>query len=98
MDDELSERIGRSINELDIDFSRFSVAGWGVSVVSLTLGLGAALAAYRAVRDKIRDDRGPALVFGLVMIGTTVIAFLLMRRALSRFGIPIVRPRVPDEG
>ena len=94
----LIERIGRSINELDIDFSRFSVAGWCVSAASLTIGFVAALAAYCAVVGKIRDDRGPALVFGLVMIGTTVAAFLLLRGALSSLGISIVRSRTAEDG
>jgi hypothetical protein len=34
----LPERIGKVINELDIDFSRFNLAGWFVSLASLAWG------------------------------------------------------------
>jgi len=91
-------RIGTSINELDIDFSRFTFAGWCVSLASLALGMTAALAAYWAVVARVRDDRGPALAFGLVMIGTTVVTFLSLRWVLSKLAIPILRPRGADDG
>ena len=94
---QLPERIGRSINELDIDFSRFTLAGWIVSLASLSIGLIAALAAYWAVVEKIRDDKGPALVFGFVMIGTTVVTFLALRAILSVFGVPIIRQRPAED-
>ncbi|WP_425613620.1 hypothetical protein NA78x_003455 [Anatilimnocola sp. NA78] len=87
----LPERLGRFVNELDIDFSRFTVAGWLTSVASLVLGLIIALAAYRSVVGKIQQDAGPALVFGLVMIGVTVLSFLVMRAMLAKLLIPIVR-------
>ncbi|QDU28901.1 hypothetical protein ETAA8_40070 [Anatilimnocola aggregata] len=93
----LPERVGRLINELDIDFSRFTVAGWLTSFTSLLLGLIVALAAYRSVVGKIRHDSGPALVFGLVMIGITVLSFLVMRAILAKLSIAIVRqPPVND--
>lgn len=88
----LPERLGKLVNELDIDFSRFTVAGWLTSFTSLGIGLAAALISYRAVVGKIQQDAGPALVFGLVMIGTTVACFLLLRAVLTKLSITIVRP------
>ena len=95
----LVERIGRSINELDIDFSRFTLVGWGVSLASLTLGFIAGLAAYRSVVGRIEEDRGPALVFGFTMIGTTVVLFLVLRAFVTKLDLPIVRdPPAEDCG
>ena len=92
----LPERIGKAINELDIDFGRFTVVGWCVSVASLALGFAAGLAAYWAVVGKIPDDRGPALAFGLTMIAVTVGAFLALRAALKAFDVQIVKDRAVD--
>ncbi len=39
---DLAERIGAAINELDIDFSRFTPVGWFVSLLSLGAGGGVA--------------------------------------------------------
>jgi hypothetical protein len=89
----LTERIGRAINELDIDFSRFTIAGWLVSATSLVLGLLLGLAAYFATRGRIPADEGPALAYGVTMIATTVVAFLVQRALLSHFGVAIVRER-----
>ena len=94
---QLPDRIGKSINELDIDFSRFTAAGWILSLTSLSIGLVAALGAYWGVVEKIRDDRGPALVFGLVMIGTTVVTFLTLRAFLSLLGVSIIRQRPAED-
>lgn len=93
---QLPERIGKTINQLDIDFSRFNFAGWCVSLASLSVGLLAALAAYWAVLDKIPNDKGPALVFGLTMIGTTVALFIALRAILAKFAVPIVKDRPED--
>ena len=94
----LVERIGKSINELDIDFSRFTLVGWGVSLASLTLGFVAGMAAYWSVVGRIKDDRGPALAFGFAMIGTTVVLFLVLRAFVIRLDLPIVRERDADDG
>ena len=90
---DVPERIGKSINELDIDFSRFTLAGWCASLSSLSLGFFVALAAYWSVVGRIADDRGPALAFGLTMIGVTVVSFLILRAVLRMFGISIVKER-----
>ena len=87
----LPERIGKVINELDIDFSRFNLAGWFVSLASLSLGFLAAVVAYWSVLGKIPNDKGPALVFGLTMLATTVVIFLTLRAILARFQVPIVK-------
>lgn len=86
----LSERLGGAISELDIDFSRFTLAGWAVSIVALSLGFLVAWSVYWAVVGRIVDDRGPALLFGLTMIGTTVLVFLSLRAVLAWFRVPMV--------
>jgi hypothetical protein len=93
----LPERIGKAINELDIDFSRFTVVGWAISIASLATGFLIAWSAYWAVAGKVADDRGPALAFGLSMIGTTVLVFLSLRAVLGRCGVSIVKERRLDD-
>ena len=99
MDDEkpdLAERLGRAVNELDIDFSRFTVTGWIVSLLSLTAGCVAAWAAYEAVQERIDQHDGPPLVLGLTMIAVTTVAFLSLRWVTRRAGLPITRRRRDD--
>jgi hypothetical protein len=94
----LPERMGKVINELDIDFSRFNLAGWFVSVASLGLGFLTAVVAYWSVLGKIPHDKGPALVFGLTMLATTVVLFLTLRGILAWFQVPIVKERWREDG
>lgn len=89
--DKLAERLGRAVNELDIDFSRFTLSGWLVSVTSLTLGAGAAWRAYQAMPKRQGPDNGPALVLGQTMIGVTVVSFLTLRWCSTRVGFPVTR-------
>ena len=89
----LQDRIGKAINELNIDVSLFTWAGWFVSIASVSVGFLAAVAAYSAVAGRIAVNEGPALAFGVAMIGGTVIVFLTLRAVLSRFGVQIVRDR-----
>lgn len=93
----LPQPIGKVIKELDIDFSRFNFAGWVVSLVSLGLGLLMAVVAHWSVVGRMPHDKGPALVFGLAMLGTTVVIFLALRAILARFQVPIVKDRGFDE-
>jgi len=87
--DDLAARLGRTINELDIDFSSFTVAGWLVSVSSLILGGSVAWSVYEAMPKRQGPDNGPALVLGLTMIGITVVSFLVLRWCSSRMGFPV---------
>lgn len=90
---DLAERIGRTINELDIDFSRFTFAGWIVSAASLASGGIAAWVVYEAMPKRVGPDNGPALALGLTMIGATVVSFLALRWLSQRIGFPITRSR-----
>jgi hypothetical protein len=87
----LSERVAKAIKELDIDFSRLNFAGWFVSLTSLGLGFFTAAAAYWSVLGRMPHDKGPALVFGLTMLGTTVVLFVTLRAVLATFQVPIVK-------
>ncbi len=89
---DVAERIGRTVNELDIDFSSFTVAGWIVSCLSLVTGCAAGWFAWQAMPKRKGPDDGPALVLGLTMIGVTVGAFLILRWLSSKSGWPVVRP------
>jgi hypothetical protein len=83
----------RIINRFDIDARRLTVAGWLVSVASVSVGFLAAVAAYMAVAGRIAVNEGPALAFGVGMIGGTVIVFISLRAVLSVFGVEVVKDR-----
>jgi hypothetical protein len=88
----LSERIGRALNALDIDFSRFTAAGWIVSLVSLAAGVLTGLTVYEAIPQFDAKDQGRALVLGISVIVATTVTFLVSKAILARLGIPIVKP------
>ena len=87
--EDLAERLGRTVNELDIDFSSFSRAGWLVSLTSLLVGGGVAWSVYQPMPKPKGPNDGPALVLGLTMIGVTVASFLALRWLSNRIGFPI---------
>lgn len=92
----MPERVGRTINELDIDFSRFNLLGWFISILSLGLGGGLGYAAYRFIDSlQLRDERGAPLAFGFTMIGTTVLLFIGLRWIAHQSGASILKPRPP---
>jgi hypothetical protein len=94
--EDLAERLGRTVNELDIDFSSFSIAGWLVSATSLLLGGGIAWGVYQSMPKLKGPNDGPALVLGLTMIGVTVASFLALRWLSNRIGFPITRSKVRE--
>ncbi|MCD0460141.1 hypothetical protein [Roseiconus lacunae] len=88
---DIAERIGAAINELDIDFSRFTLAGWFISLLSL---LGGGSAAYAISSFMIRRnglDVAAGLVFCLTMIAVTTVGFLVLRWAFAIFGVSITK-------
>ena len=89
--EDLAERLGRTVNELDIDFSSFTVAGWLVRVSSLVLGGSVAWSVYQLFPNPRGPDNGPALVLGLTMIGVTVTSFLVLRWFSNRMGFPVTK-------
>ncbi len=88
----LADRIGASINELDIDFSRFSIAGWIVSVVSLSAGGGLAYLACNAMVQRNGLDVAAGMVFCVTMIAVTTAAFLALRAVAERVGLSVMKP------
>ncbi|NND99188.1 MAG: hypothetical protein HKN47_17865 [Pirellulaceae bacterium] len=88
--DQWAERIGRTINELDIDFHRFTLAGWSTVVASLTLGVVSGWSIYHVVPHRGPMDKGPALLCGVGGFVVAMTVFFAMRWVYSRFQIAIV--------
>lgn len=96
---DIAERIGTAINELDIDFSRFSFVGWIVSVVSLGTGGGIAYLACYAMIQRNGLNLAAGMTFCLTMIAVTTIVFLALRWFSGLAGLTITkRNPVPNEG
>ncbi|MEZ6062351.1 MAG: hypothetical protein R3C19_18570 [Planctomycetaceae bacterium] len=90
-DDGLAGRIGRKVNELDIDFSRFTVAGWLVVLATVGNGVLAGWLAFANVRGRNAMDNGPALLIGLSGLVAAILTFFGLRWILGRLGVRIVR-------
>jgi regulator of RNase E activity RraB len=89
----IPERIGMATNELDIDFSRLTVAGWLTSTLSLATGGGCAYSAIRLVSKRNGLDLGTGLVFCFTMLGVTTVTFLVLRWFFARMGFSITKPQ-----
>ncbi|MEZ6086774.1 MAG: hypothetical protein R3C05_01825 [Pirellulaceae bacterium] len=89
--DGLPKRIGTTINEMDIDFSSFTIAGWIVVLATLTTGPLAGWWIYHAVPMRNAMDRGPALAAGVGGFVVSLVAFLSLRRLFRYFAIAIVK-------
>lgn len=91
-------RFGRWINQLDIDFSSFTLVGWVVALGSLLLGGFAAYLAYTLV-DGWDNRQGPGagkaagLSFCITMIVVTVFSFQGLRGIARWTGNPVVKER-----
>ncbi len=88
---DLAERIGRAINELDIDFSRFTVVGWFVTLLSTAAGGGAAYFASSAMVKRNGLTTGAGLVFCVALIAVSTITFRVLRWVSRRFGYSITK-------
>lgn len=88
---DLAERIGRAINELDIDFSRLSFVGWVVSFISLGAGGGLAYLISNAMVQRDGMGTGVGLVFCFTIIGVATGTFLVLRWIVNRCGISVIR-------
>jgi hypothetical protein len=89
----LPERLGRSLNELDIDFSSFTLVGWIVGILSLLIGGGVAgLAMWLMVRQRGLDVAA-GMVFCVTMLFFTTASFIALRYAVTRAGFAITRQR-----
>ncbi len=88
----LPERLGKATNELDIDFSRFTVVGWLLVIVTLGLGVTIGWLIYGMMTPRGPMDRAPALVPPLAGFVVSVGTFLLFRFLLNRAGLTILKP------
>ena len=87
--EDIADRIGMAINELDIDFSNFTLLGWMVSLMSLGIGGGAAYAACYLMVQRNGWDKAAGLVFCITMIAVTTGSFLTLRWMLRHVGMAI---------
>lgn len=90
---DFAERIGSTINELDIDFSRFTFAGWCVSLASLGVGGGAAFLASFAMVRRNGLNLAAGMVFFATMVAVTTVLFLVLRGAIERAGFAVTKSR-----
>ena len=88
---DLAERLGKSLNELDIDFSQLTLVGWLVSVISFLLGGGLAFLAANALvqRNGLNLAAGMTFCFTILAVGT--VAFRVLRWAAHSMGLPTTK-------
>lgn len=86
---DIVERIGNAINELDIDFGRFTIVGWFVSLSSLAVGGGVAYLACSAMIRRNGLNLAAGMFSCLTIIAVTTVVFLALRWSfgLAGFGI-----------
>lgn len=92
---DIAERIGRAINELDIDFSRLSLVGWVVSLISFSLGGGVACFVGNLMVQRNGLGKGAGLVFCFTIIGVTTAAFLTLRWIVRLGGLSVTKQKSP---
>ena len=90
---DLAERIGTAINELDIDFSSFTVVGWLVSLVSLAIGGGIAYLVANGLVERNGLDLAAGMAFCFTMLAVTTITFLMLRWVTNLIGKPITKQK-----
>jgi hypothetical protein len=95
-EDGLPEKLGRKVNELDIDFSRFTFAGWLVVLFTIGSGVAAGWIAYSNMPQVDGMSRGRALVLGLTGLVTAVVTFLLTRALFRLLGLHIIKSDTQD--
>ena len=88
---DIAERIGTAINELDIDFSRFTLVGWFVSLLSLGVGGGVAYFACSAMIRRNGLNLAAGMIFCLTIIAVTTIVFLALRWSFGLAGLTVTK-------
>ncbi|QDU77949.1 hypothetical protein Pan97_50280 [Bremerella volcania] len=91
-------RFGRWINQLDIDFSSFTLVGWVVAIGSLVLGGFAGYLVYSLVaaggnQQGVNAGKASGLSFFITMVVVTVFSFQGLRAVARWTGNPVVRDR-----
>ena len=95
-DNSAPARFGRWINQLDIDFSSFTLVGWVVALGSLALGGFTGYLVYTLVepwanRQGVDAGKAAGLCFFITMVVVTVFSFQGLRTVALWTGNPIVR-------
>ena len=88
---DIAARIGTAINELDIDFSRFTLVGWVVSLLSLGVGGGIAYWACSGIIRRNGLNLAAGMTFCLTIIGVTTIVFLALRWSFELAGLAVTK-------
>lgn len=88
---DIAERIGTAINELDIDFSRLTLVGWLVSVLSLGVGGAVVYFACSTMIKRNGLNLAAGMVFCLTMIAVTTIGFLALRWCFGLAGLAVTK-------
>jgi regulator of RNase E activity RraB len=88
---DIAERIGTAINELDIDFSRFTFVGWFVSLSALGVGGGVAYLACSAMIRRNGLNLAAGMIFCLTIIAVTTIVFLALRWSFGLAGLGVTQ-------
>ncbi|WP_197355323.1 ribonuclease E inhibitor RraB [Aureliella helgolandensis] len=88
----IADKIGSAINELDIDFSSFTLVGWFVNLLSLGTSGGVAYFACSALIRRNGLNLGVGMTFFLIIIGVTTSVFLTLRWLLDKAGFALTHP------
>lgn len=97
-DNSAPARFGRWMNQLDIDFSSFTLVGWVVAIGSLVLGGFAAYSVYSLVeawdnQRGVNAGKASGLSFCITMVVVTVFSFQGLRAIARWTGNPVVREK-----
>ena len=88
---DIAKRVGTAVNELDIDFSRFTATGWAISLISLGMGGGAAYLACHPLVQRNGLSKGVGLLFFVVIVTVTVVLFRVLPRIAAKLEMPVIR-------
>lgn len=90
---DLPEKLGRSLNELDIDFSSFTLVGWLLSLIALLVGGAVAGFAGWLLSRRNGINAAAGLTFCFTLLIVTTIIFLGLRQVATNCGLSITRPK-----
>lgn len=88
--DEVAERVGNTLNELDVDFSNLSWFGWATTITALAVGTATTWWMYLRLAGLRIDPKGVGLALFLTQVGVTTGVFLAVRWLGSLVGLAIM--------